>query len=99
MVIDFCTTLVASDHSFYPERDSKTVPYKQYQTAGGKYATWLITPAGSTLVYWKWFICRFKKELENYYQKKFMDRGEIPSEWSNYTKEEAIQSLDQMYNM
>uniref|UniRef100_A0A8C6SWH7 VLIG-type G domain-containing protein n=1 Tax=Neogobius melanostomus TaxID=47308 RepID=A0A8C6SWH7_9GOBI len=100
LVIDFCTTLVASDRKFYPQFDSdNTVPYKQYQTAGGNYEKWVITPAGSKLIYWKWFICRFQKELENYHNMKFVGQGDIPSDWRNYTKKEAIESLDEMYNM
>ncbi|KAK3559246.1 hypothetical protein QTP86_008514 [Hemibagrus guttatus] len=53
--IDFCTTAVASDKSFYPSSDSKTtVPYKQYRTAGGKYEQWGISTDFSELAYWKW---------------------------------------------
>ncbi|KAI4892296.1 hypothetical protein NFI96_008727, partial [Prochilodus magdalenae] len=66
--LDFCTTSVQSDTSFYPDPDSdEAVPYKQYRTAGGKYATWNISPDCSELPYWKWFICRFQKDVENHY--------------------------------
>uniref|UniRef100_A0A672ZPX2 VLIG-type G domain-containing protein n=1 Tax=Sphaeramia orbicularis TaxID=375764 RepID=A0A672ZPX2_9TELE len=98
LIIDFCTTKVASDLSFHPQHESeKTIPYKQYQKAGGKYATWLITPGGSQLTYWKWVICRFQKELEDFHNLKFAGKGEIPSDWRKYKKEEAIQSLDETY--
>lgn len=100
LVTDFCTTLVASEKKF---RSKSTLgiffPYKQYQTAGGKYAEWLITPSGSKLIYWKWFICRFKNELEDYHKREFTGRGEIPSDWWKYNKEDAIKSLDEMYSM
>ncbi|XP_072298525.1 interferon-induced very large GTPase 1-like [Eucyclogobius newberryi] len=100
LVIDFCTTLVASDKKFHPDpNEEKSVPYKQYQTAGGKLAEWQITPSGSMLVYWKWFVCHFQKELEDHYEMKFKHGGKIPSEWKNYSKEEAIESLEEMYNM
>ncbi|XP_032392516.1 interferon-induced very large GTPase 1 isoform X2 [Etheostoma spectabile] len=100
LVITFCTTSVASDRRFYPQHDSdKTVPYKEYQKAGKKYATWQITPNESKLTYWKWFVCRFQEQLENHYKLKFQGRGEIPSEWRNYSKQEAIESLDEMYNL
>ncbi|XP_070703779.1 interferon-induced very large GTPase 1-like [Pempheris klunzingeri] len=99
-VIDFCTTSVASDGSFYPHHDSdKSIPFKQYQTAGDMYATWEITPDGSKLTYWKWFVCRFQKQLEDYHKLKFQGRGEIPSEWRKHSKREAIRSLDEMYNL
>ncbi|KAI4871495.1 hypothetical protein NFI96_028843, partial [Prochilodus magdalenae] len=94
---DFCTTSVQSDQSFYPNPDTdETVPYKQYRTAGGRYATWNITPDCSELPYWKWVICRFQKDVENHYSKKFQGLGEIPDEWKTYTKEAAIESLNKI---
>ncbi|KAI5085756.1 interferon-induced very large GTPase 1-like, partial [Silurus meridionalis] len=69
---DFCTTLVQSDKRFYPTDDSEeSVPYKSYRTAGGVYETWSITPDNSELPYWKWFVCRFQKDLEKHYEKTF----------------------------
>ncbi|XP_041863275.1 interferon-induced very large GTPase 1-like [Melanotaenia boesemani] len=97
LVIDFCTTLVGSDMKFRPRHDSEeSVPYKQYPTAGDPYASWRITADESKLTYWKWFVCHFQKELEEYYDLKFQGRGEIPDEWRNYTREKAIESLDDM---
>ncbi|XP_041824847.1 interferon-induced very large GTPase 1-like isoform X3 [Melanotaenia boesemani] len=97
LVIDFCTTLVGSDRNFYPNRDSKKlVPYKQYPTAGDPLASWRITADESKLTYWKWFVCHFQKELEDSHNLKFQGKGEIPNEWKRYSKEEAIESLDEM---
>ena len=97
LVIDFCTTLVASDRCFYPHHGSKeTFPYKEYPKAGGKYATWTITADESKLIYWKWFVCRFQQQLEDHYKLKFHGRGEIPNEWRTHSKEKAIKSLDEM---
>ncbi|KAF5888949.1 interferon-induced very large GTPase 1-like [Clarias magur] len=73
---------------------SEPVPYKSYRSAGGHYATWSITPDNSQLPYWKWFMCRFKQDLENHYKKTFEGEGEIPREWRDFTKEQAIESLD-----
>uniref|UniRef100_A0A668TSX7 VLIG-type G domain-containing protein n=3 Tax=Oreochromis aureus TaxID=47969 RepID=A0A668TSX7_OREAU len=99
MSIEFCTTKVASDRGFHPNQDTnETIPYKKYRTAGPRFANWSITADESKLKYWIWFVCRFEEELENYYGLKFTGRGEIPSEWKNHTKEEAIQSLDEMFN-
>ncbi|XP_019222930.1 interferon-induced very large GTPase 1 isoform X2 [Oreochromis niloticus] len=95
--IDFCTTNVASDRSFHPRYDSdKTVPYKQYSKAGPEYANWRITPDESKLAYWKWFVCRFQNQLEEYYKYKFQGRGEIPCEWKTISQDEAIKSLDEI---
>uniref|UniRef100_A0A671V255 VLIG-type G domain-containing protein n=1 Tax=Sparus aurata TaxID=8175 RepID=A0A671V255_SPAAU len=97
LVIDFCTTLVASDLSFYPLHDSEeTFPYKEYPKAGGEYATWIITPDESKQIYWKWFVCQFQQQLEDHYELKFHGRGTFPSEWKTHSKEEAIKSLDEM---
>ncbi|XP_029912998.1 interferon-induced very large GTPase 1-like [Myripristis murdjan] len=95
--ISFCTTSVASDDRFYPDQDSEqSIPFKLYRTAGPEYANWSITPDESKLIYWKWFVCRFQKELEGYYGLKFQGLGKIPSEWKSHTKEEAIKSLENM---
>uniref|UniRef100_A0A3B3BIV1 VLIG-type G domain-containing protein n=1 Tax=Oryzias melastigma TaxID=30732 RepID=A0A3B3BIV1_ORYME len=101
LITDFCTTLVTSDKSFYPSRDSeKSIPYKQYPTAGGKYATWSITVDGSMEPYWKWFVCRFQKKIEDRYKENCKEKckgwGGIPFEWRNYSKEEALKSLDEI---
>nr|XP_023995343.1 LOW QUALITY PROTEIN: interferon-induced very large GTPase 1-like [Salvelinus alpinus] len=94
IVVDFCTTLVASDRSFHPKADSEdTTLYKNYKTAGPKYADWSITPDLSTLPYWKWFVFRFQSDLEKHYNKKFQGYGKIPSDWQTYTQKQAIDSL------
>lgn len=100
LVIDFCTTLVASDGCFYPDYDSDVIfPYKQYPKAGERYESWSITADASMLTYWKWFVCHFQTELEDYYKMKFQGGGEIPNEWKKYSKQEAIESLDEMCNL
>ncbi|XP_041863300.1 interferon-induced very large GTPase 1-like isoform X2 [Melanotaenia boesemani] len=97
LTIDFCTTLVGSDKKFRPRHNSrKLISYKQYPTAGYPYASWRITADESKLTYWKWFVCHFQKELEDFYDLKFQGRGEIPNEWRNYTREKAIESLNDM---
>ncbi|KAK7167048.1 hypothetical protein R3I94_001449 [Phoxinus phoxinus] len=90
----FCTTVVTSDQSFIVSGVS--FPYKEYRSAGGVYADWSITPDHSELSYWKWFVCQFQKDLENYYNKKFQGRGEIPDEWKEHKQQDAIQSLDNL---
>ncbi|XP_076866501.1 interferon-induced very large GTPase 1-like [Brachyhypopomus gauderio] len=95
LCIGFCTTSVASNKSFYSSYESdKEVPWKQYRTAGPEFANWSITPDLSELPYWKWFVCRFQKDLENHYKKTFQGSGKIPDEWRRYSKEDAIESLD-----
>ncbi|ROL43142.1 Interferon-induced very large GTPase 1 [Anabarilius grahami] len=90
----FCTSEVASEKTFYPKGSDDAVPYREYRKAGGVYAKWSITPDLSELPYWKWFVCRFKKDLETYYNKTFQGSGKIPDTWRGYTKQQAIESLD-----
>ncbi|XP_050953048.1 interferon-induced very large GTPase 1-like [Labeo rohita] len=92
--ICICTSAVASDRSFYPNSSDDTVPWKEYRKGGPKYASWRITPDLSELPYWKWFVYRFQKDLENHYEKTYAGSGKIPDEWKKYSKEDAIDSLD-----
>ncbi|XP_067282781.1 interferon-induced very large GTPase 1-like [Pseudorasbora parva] len=90
-----CTSAVASSNlHFYPNDSDDTVLYKDYRTAGGVYADWSITSDLSELPYWKWFVCRFQKDLEKHYSKTFEGSGEIQKEWREYSKQEAIESLN-----
>ncbi|CAI5674581.1 interferon-induced very large GTPase 1 isoform X1 [Oreochromis niloticus] len=99
MSIEFCTTKVTSDLRFYLGGDSEeSIPYKIYKTAGPPYVNWSITPDQSKLKYWKWFVWQYQEELEKYYDLKFKGDGQIPSEWKTHTKEDAIESLDEMYH-
>uniref|UniRef100_A0A3B4UR00 Interferon-induced very large GTPase 1-like n=1 Tax=Seriola dumerili TaxID=41447 RepID=A0A3B4UR00_SERDU len=97
--VHFCTTNVASEEAFYSGDLEAFIPYKQYRTGGPEFKNWRITPDESKLTYWKWFVCRFQKQLEDHHDLKFKGEGEIPSEWRNYSKEEAIKSLDEMYKL
>ncbi|XP_051744875.1 interferon-induced very large GTPase 1-like isoform X1 [Ctenopharyngodon idella] len=90
-----CTSAVGNSNLyFYPIGSEDKVPWKDYRTAGGVYADWSITSDLSELPYWKWFVCRFQKDLEKYYSKTFEGSGEIPDEWKIYSKQDAIESLD-----
>ncbi|KAL0146938.1 hypothetical protein M9458_057877, partial [Cirrhinus mrigala] len=88
---DICTNLVASDRCFNtPDGRFK---YREYRRAGGVYVKWSISPDFSDLTYWKWFVCRFQKHLEKYYNKTFESYGKIPDKWRRYSKQDAIESL------
>ncbi|XP_026075170.1 interferon-induced very large GTPase 1-like [Carassius auratus] len=90
-----CTSAVANSNLyFYPNDSDDEIPWRDYRRAGGVYADWSITPDLSELPYWKWFVCRFKKDLEKYYKKTFEGQGKIPDEWKKYSKLNAIESLD-----
>ncbi|ROL50300.1 Interferon-induced very large GTPase 1 [Anabarilius grahami] len=90
-----CTSAVANSNLyFYPIDSDDRVPWTEYRKAGGDYAKWSITPDLSDLPYWKWFVCRFQKDLEEYYNNTFQGSGKIPDEWRLYLKQDAIESLD-----
>uniref|UniRef100_A0A8C4X3K7 Interferon-induced very large GTPase 1-like n=1 Tax=Erpetoichthys calabaricus TaxID=27687 RepID=A0A8C4X3K7_ERPCA len=91
-VIDICTSSVASD-CYIVLSDTHRVPYKLYRKAGPKYERWRILPDDSELKYWKWFVCRFQKELEDKYQRKFEGRGKIPYQWKQIKKTEIFDEL------
>ncbi|KAI4895226.1 hypothetical protein NFI96_007318 [Prochilodus magdalenae] len=93
--IDFCTTAVSS-RLLHFNTSGRVFSFKDYRTAGGEYARWNISPDNSEMPYWKWFVCRFQEDLEKHYNKKFIRNGEIPNEWRNYTKPQAIQSLKEL---
>ncbi|KAL0152738.1 hypothetical protein M9458_052461, partial [Cirrhinus mrigala] len=91
-----CTSAVANNNLyFFPIDSDNKVLWREYRRAGKVYADWSITPDHSELPYWKWFVCRFQTVLEKYYNKTFEGSGEIPGEWRKYSKNEAIESLNQ----
>ncbi|KAM5248502.1 LOW QUALITY PROTEIN: interferon-induced very large GTPase 1-like [Ctenodactylus gundi] len=90
--IDFCTSSVASDINFILS-DGQNFPYKNYREAGGAYATWSITPDLSSQPYWKWFVCHFRSNLEKHYNKTFTNKGKIPDDWTQITKQDVLEHL------
>ncbi|XP_072466213.1 interferon-induced very large GTPase 1-like [Notamacropus eugenii] len=91
--IDICTSYVASDLLFVLN-DDRSIPFKSYRQAGGEYATWNITPDTSAQPYWKWFVCRFRSQLEEHYNFRFKGRGQIPEAWSRITKQDVLNDLN-----
>ncbi|KAA0718616.1 Interferon-induced very large GTPase 1 [Triplophysa tibetana] len=93
----FCTTEVTTDNCFYSENSDEKIFWREYRKGGPELANWSITPDLSELPYWKWVVCRFQEDLEKYYSKTFKAHFEIPDEWRQYTKKDAIESLDKYY--
>ncbi|CAN0431105.1 unnamed protein product, partial [Lampetra fluviatilis] len=87
-----CTSSVASDRQFKASEDN-FIPYKDYRTAGPEYARWSITPDLTVQPYWKWFVCRFKSDLEARHSLQFKDSGAIPEGWKTITKQDVIADL------
>ncbi|KAM6280198.1 interferon-induced very large GTPase 1-like [Porphyrio hochstetteri] len=93
LVIDFCSSSVASDCRFLIGADT-WIPYRRYRDAGRPYSTWKITPDNSMQKYWKWFVCHFRSEIEKLYNRKFQGRGAIPALWENIRKQDALDELE-----
>uniref|UniRef100_A0A8C4TIQ6 VLIG-type G domain-containing protein n=1 Tax=Erpetoichthys calabaricus TaxID=27687 RepID=A0A8C4TIQ6_ERPCA len=89
-VTEICSTLVDSDCKFLIEED-KWIPYRQYHSGGPRYASWSITARREFQPIWKWFVCQFKSDLEEYYKLRFTD---IPKQWNEIKDEEVIKSLN-----
>ncbi|XP_061403897.1 interferon-induced very large GTPase 1-like [Lethenteron reissneri] len=93
-VTDICTSLVASNCSLVlPDRE---IPYKDYRTAGPEYVCWSITPDLTTQPYWKWFVCKFKSDLEKRYNLKFSALGKVPSDWDSIKEDDIIKDLENL---
>ncbi|XP_032911650.1 interferon-induced very large GTPase 1-like [Catharus ustulatus] len=96
LVIDICSSLVASDCTFRFHDDQQWTPYRTYRDAGPPVSTWRILPDSSMQAYWKWFVSHFRTQLEDLYNKKFQGKGEIPEAWQRITKQEALSELDRL---
>ncbi|XP_032910200.1 interferon-induced very large GTPase 1-like [Catharus ustulatus] len=96
LTIDICSSLVASNHRFRVDSDHPAIPYNTYRDAGPPFSTWRILPDSSMLAYWKWFVSRFRTELETFCNGKFQGQGEIPEAWHRITKQEALSELDRL---
>ncbi|XP_032537969.1 interferon-induced very large GTPase 1-like isoform X2 [Chiroxiphia lanceolata] len=67
--------------------------------SASKSFSWNILPDPSMQAYWKWFVCRFRRDLERLYNGEFQGKGEIPEAWQRITKQEALAELDKCYAM
>uniref|UniRef100_A0A8C3TWL9 VLIG-type G domain-containing protein n=1 Tax=Catharus ustulatus TaxID=91951 RepID=A0A8C3TWL9_CATUS len=90
LVIDICSSRVASDCRFRVDSDHPFIPYKKYRDAGPPYSIWRILPDSSMQAYWKWFVSHFRTELETFCRGKFQGSGEIPEAWQRISKQEAL---------
>ena len=99
LVVDICTTLVASDESFRNvHTPNKWHPYKDYRTVDDNYKSWSIPPDSSfeASIYWKWFMATFANELAEHYD---AEKPDIPSAWENISFEEAKKYLQEQYKL
>ncbi|XP_030635163.1 interferon-induced very large GTPase 1-like [Chanos chanos] len=87
---DFCTSSVNSDKTFQAPRSGKWIPFTKYREAGIPYSKWEIKHEFYQRIYWRWFICTFKSNLEEKYQAKFDGIRRIPQYWEIFTKRDVL---------
>ena len=97
MMLDLCTTSVAGLSLFKASRlsDDKFHHYYNYHKF---YPNWKITPnaSASASLYWKWFVANYTREIAKNIRAKEANTS-IPSDWKEITKEQAIESLQDLY--
>ncbi|XP_069838440.1 up-regulator of cell proliferation-like [Dendropsophus ebraccatus] len=91
-----CSTDVVSNTTFL-NSDTEWKPrlFKEYRKF---YPDWSIQPDPTIGAsdYWKFVFMKYNKQFSDYYNAK---PGELPEEWSLITKEQALQSLKDTFNM
>ncbi|XP_034768779.1 up-regulator of cell proliferation-like isoform X2 [Acipenser ruthenus] len=96
LVETICTTDVHSENKF-KNSDTKWVwhPYKDYRRF---YPDWHIAPDASIEAsdYWKYILTAFNEQFAKEYNAKPAD---IPAQWKNITKDQALKSINEVFNM
>ncbi|KAG9332282.1 hypothetical protein JZ751_015443 [Albula glossodonta] len=96
LIPDICSSLVASECRFRCS-DTNWVyhPYKDYRKF---YPDWRIQADTSiqASVYWKFVFAKFNTQFAEEYEAQPAD---LPEDWSLITEEQALQSLEETFNM
>ncbi|RXM90866.1 Interferon-induced very large GTPase 1 [Acipenser ruthenus] len=96
LVVDICSTAVQSEHLFSnSDTEDGWHPYKDYRKF---YPDWNIAPDASIEAsdYWKYILTTFNEQFAEEFNAKPAD---IPEEWKSITKEQALKSINEVYNM
>ncbi|MGH0167919.1 UNVERIFIED_CONTAM: hypothetical protein FKN15_053473 [Acipenser sinensis] len=91
-----CSTNVHSNTTFQsPETEWKTYPCKDYRKF---YPDWNIAPDPSIEAsdYWKYVLTTFNQEFAKVYE---AEPADIPEQWRNITKDNAMKSLQELFNV
>lgn len=91
LTLNFCNVDVqGNDVSFAKHQEGEKEEWIQYNAYKTEYPNWYIEPSLDTSKYWMWLLCRYQKEFETKYEKKF---EKVPSSWKKLSKKEALKSL------
>ncbi|XP_058871840.1 interferon-induced very large GTPase 1-like isoform X2 [Acipenser ruthenus] len=96
LCVDLCSTNVQSDVKFCnSDTEGKFHPFKDYRRF---YPEWNIAPDPSIQAsdYWKYVMTAFNEQFAEEYNAKPAD---IPDGWKNITKEQALKSINEVFNV
>ncbi|XP_044873146.1 interferon-induced very large GTPase 1-like [Mauremys mutica] len=96
LVYSLCSSDVASSKSFKNLNTAfKWHPYKDYRQF---YPTWCIQPDPSISAsdYWKFIFTKFNHQFAREYN---VQPANLPPEWKKITKEQALQSIREAFNL
>ncbi|XP_034772385.2 up-regulator of cell proliferation-like [Acipenser ruthenus] len=94
--VSVCTTRVYSENTFRnSDTEGEYHPYKDYRKF---YPDWNIAPDPSIEAsdYWKYVLTTFNEEFAVEYHAKPAD---IPEQWKSITKEQALKSINEVFNV
>ncbi|KAJ8336678.1 hypothetical protein SKAU_G00378980 [Synaphobranchus kaupii] len=96
LVSDICSSSVASESKFRSRKtEGEWHPYKDYRSL---YPDWRIQPDASIQAsdYWKYIFNRFNKQFAKKYD---VNPADIPPLWKQITKDQAMESLKESFQM
>ncbi|XP_063284676.1 interferon-induced very large GTPase 1-like [Pelobates fuscus] len=96
LAVNICSTSVVSSDCFWNcKTGGKHHSYKEYRTF---YPDWAIQPDPSiqSSDYWKYIFVKFNKHFAIEYGLK---PAKLPEEWKQISKEQALRSLKEVFNM
>ena len=94
LVLETCTELIETNKRFRNhDTNEVSIPYKDYKTI---YKHWLISneKPRSGPIYWQWFFAEFNAEIVEWVGSSLTS---VPSAWKLLTKDDAINSLAELY--
>ncbi|XP_071818874.1 interferon-induced very large GTPase 1-like isoform X2 [Apostichopus japonicus] len=93
LVLDMCTTSVASENQYRFGEQEEHRPFKEYKN---DFPNWSIQPIKDSepTQYWKWVMVRFNTEFAEHYN---LEPAKIPDDWTKIGKKKALQSLKRTY--
>ena len=96
MVLDICTSLVASDCKFRnSDTNNQWHPYKKY---ADYYPEWKISPDPSleASIFWKWLVGHFARDIEKL---NGLNKTSIPDEWKSLKWDYVECEVKKSYNL